>query len=75
MSQEPTIIFARGFQAEPDWERFNTCKFRSLTEENYTISTCCQHRQERGFICYKIPLNGVQPNHCNGCPVYEKKEE
>jgi hypothetical protein len=69
--EKATIKFSNGFSSEPDWERFNTCKHRSKKEENYTIKTCCQHQQKTGWICKKIPIYGLAPNHCTDCPVFE----
>lgn len=69
-----TVKYSSGFSTLPDFERFNTCKHRSPTKEDYTIKTCCQQRQENGWVCYKIPLYGLTANHCRDCPVYEKKE-
>lgn len=72
--QKPTVIYSHGFATLPDLERFNTCKHRSEAIEAYTIKTCCQQRQERGWVCHKIPVYGLTPNHCRDCPVYERKD-
>lgn len=60
--------------ADPNNYKFDTCKHRTDTEETYTISNCCQSKQEFGFICRKIPIHGLKPYHCTNCPVYERKE-
>jgi len=73
-NQQGTIRYSHRFSAIPDPEKFNTCKHRSETEENYTVRTCCQSKQEFGWVCRKIPIFGLTPHHCTNCPVYEKKE-
>ncbi len=56
-------------------EKFNTCKYRSETQEEYTIRTCCQYKQVRGWVCHKLGIQNLTHIHCLNCQVYSPKED
>lgn len=56
-----------------DTTKFNSCKHRSDKEETIESRSCCQTSTRKGFICYKVPINGVSPLQCVRCDLYENK--
>ncbi len=69
-----SIIFTSPYSDDSDREKFETCKHRSKSEREYSVDTCCSHVNKIGYICTRIPLNGVTPNVCNACELYQKKD-
>jgi len=58
----------------PNWD---TCRFRSDVEQEYFVQTCsCGSGENRkGFFCSRLEINGLKPDHCKECVVYQKKNE
>ena len=72
--REVPVQFARRFSIKPDYEKFSTCRHRSNTEETFTVKSCCQTKQRKGWVCHKLSIYGLIPHNCTNCPLYEKKE-
>ena len=54
-------------------QKFNSCMFRSETEEPYEIKRCCYAEKSTGFICRKRAIYGININTCTDCVEYSKK--
>lgn len=54
-----------------DRTKFETCRFRSVEKQTIQIKNCCKTTYEEGYICYKIPIDGVTPFQCLACNSYE----
>jgi len=68
-------FFIRPDNEEVDAEKFLTCLHRLPEEVEYIAKeTCCNRRKVKGFICFKLKINGLYPFHCLRCGAYERKE-
>ena len=53
--------------------KFDTCRFRSLEEEEQGEEWCCGSNKKSGFVCYELDIFELTPNHCENCKKFQSK--
>ena len=57
-------------------EKFNTCAHRSENEEDISsCGGCGAKKTEKGYLCWKLAIEGVIPNHCASCESYSNRHD